>query len=196
MSTSATKLCPLRFVWERFLLRPNQRRKRRTAATQIFLSPLPISTAIWRLTGILRDSQREEMPKVRHSYIGCANLSQSLEPLFKSEVKPFGFVAGPTLIIHAFLHQQWEYPKKQRAVLGTCGFGLGWPQTLDVHPSSWSVPLVRQRPNWGDHLDLLGEFLLNLSQVFLPWSRLAGISSAWSCAHCVAHTFVAFVEHI
>ena len=140
MSTSATKLCPLRFVWERFLLRPNQTRKRRTAATQIFLSPLPISTAIWRLTEIPRDSQREEMPKVRHSYIGCANLSQSLEPLFKSEVKPFGFVAGPTLIIHAFLHQQWEYPKKQRAVLGTCGFGLGWPQTLDVHPSSSSVP--------------------------------------------------------
>ena len=60
----------------------------------------------------------------------------------------------------------------------------------------WSVPLVRQRPNWGDHLDLLGEFLLNLRQVFLPWSRLAGISSAWSCAHCLAHTFVAFVEHI
>ena len=66
---------------------------------------------------------------------------------------------------------------------------------IPVH-RQYPVPLVRQRPNWGDHLDLLGEFLLNLSQVFLPWSRLAGISSAWSCAHCVAHTFVAFVEHI
>jgi len=99
--------------------------------------------------------------------------------------------------MHSYTNSE-NTPKNSERCWGPVALDLVDPKPwmfIPVH-RQYPVPLVRQRPNWGDHLDLLGEFLLNLSQVFLPWSRLAGISSAWSCAHCVAHTFVAFVEHI